>query len=126
MAEVSIEINGRKYRMACEDGQEDHLQRLGQRFDQHVSSFKGDFGEVGDTRLTVMAGIAVTDSLVEAERLIENLRAQLDEITRAGQSLADESEALETRFAARMSEAARKIELAASVVEAANEEGGER
>ncbi|UJQ94046.1 cell division protein ZapA [Mariluticola halotolerans] len=125
MAEVSIEINGRKYRMACEDGQEDHLQSLGLRFDKHVSSFKGDFGEIGDNRLTVMAGISVMDSLVEAERRLESLKAELDEITRAGQALAAESEELETRFASRMSEAARKIELAASVIEAANQDGAE-
>ena len=125
MAEVSIEINGRKYRMACEDGQEEHLQSLGQRFDKHVTSFKGDFGEIGDNRLTVMAGISVMDSLVEAERRLESLKAELDEITRAGQALAAESEELESRFASRMSEAARKIELAASVIEAANQDGAE-
>lgn len=125
MTEVSVEINGRKYRMACEDGQEEHLQSLARRFNEHVGSFKGDFGEIGDNRLTVMAGIAVVDNLVETERLLETVRAELAEVTQAGQTLATESEALETRFAARMSEAARKIELAAGVVEAANQDAPE-
>ena len=122
MSEVSVEINGRKYRMACEDGQEEHLQNLARRFNEHVGSFKGDFGEIGDNRLTVMAGIAVMDNLVEAERKIESLRAELDEVTRAGHTLAEETEALETRFSARMSEAARKIELAASAIESVNQD----
>jgi hypothetical protein len=39
--------------------------------------------------------------------------------------LADQNEALEKRFADRMSEAARKVELAAGVVEAANRDGQE-
>lgn len=120
MSEVSVEINGRKYRMACEDGQEPHLELLAQRFNQFVGNFKGDFGEVGDNRLTVMAGIAVMDGLVEAERQIASLKNQLDEMTRAGQALSDDNERLEKRFAERMSEAARKIELASSVIEAAN------
>lgn len=122
MSEVSVEINGRKYRMACEDGQEDHLQYLAGRFNEHVGSFKGDFGEIGDNRLTVMAGIAVMDTLVEAEKRIEALSRELAEVTHAGQSLAKENETLELRFAARMSEAARKIELAAGVIEAASAE----
>jgi len=119
MSEVSIEINGRKYRMACEDGQEGHLQELALRFDSHVNGFKGEFGEVGDNRLTVMAGISVVDALVEAEKKLEALRSELEQITAAGRSLADENEALELKFAQRMSDAARKIELAATVVEAA-------
>lgn len=121
MSEVSVEINGRKYRMACEDGQEPHLELLAERFNKFVGDFKGDFGEIGDNRLTVMAGIAVMDSLVEAERQLETLKTQLDEMTRAGQALSDDNERLERRFAERMSETARKIELASSVIEAANE-----
>jgi len=119
MSEVSIEINGRKYRMACEDGQEDHLQDLARRFNSHVDGFKGEFGEIGDNRLTVMAGISVVDTLIEAEKRIETLRSELEQITAAGRTLADENEALELKFAQRMSDAARKIELAATVVEAA-------
>ena len=123
MSEVSIEINGRKYRMACEDGQEDHLHKLAERFNTHVNGFRGEFGEIGDNRLTVMGGIAVTDDLVEAEQVIENLKAELAAVTEAGHRLADENEALEKRFASRMSEAARKVELAAGIVEAVNQDG---
>lgn len=121
MSEVSVDINGRKYRMACEDGQEAHLQLLADRFNQFVGNFKGDFGEIGDNRLTVMAGIAVMDGLVEAERQLEELKTQLDEVTRAGQALSDDNEQLERRFAERMSETARKIELVSTVIEAATE-----
>ena len=30
MSQVSVTINGRQFRMACEDGQEDHLTNLAQ------------------------------------------------------------------------------------------------
>lgn len=122
MSEVSVEINGRKYRMACEDGQEDHLRMLAERFNVHVSSFKGDFGEIGDNRLTVMAGIAVMDTLVETERKLEAMRGELSELTEAGRLLAAESETLEMRYAEKMSEAARKIEMAAGVLEKSSSE----
>jgi cell division protein ZapA len=61
--EVNVEINGRKYRMACEEGQQAHLIGLAERFNIQVEGLKGAVGEIGDNRLTVMAGIAVLDEL---------------------------------------------------------------
>lgn len=117
MAEVSVEINGRKYRMACEDGQETHLTSLATRFNRYIDEYKGAFGEIGDNRLTVMAGIAVVDELVEAERKLNALRAELESVTRAGSAVAAESEALEARFAAKLGDVARRIESIASAID---------
>lgn len=118
MPEVFVEISGRKYRMACEEGQESQLQALAARFDTMVDEFKGDFGEIGDTRLTVMAGLAVLDSLVEAERKIVALNERLAEVTRAGEDVAREYETMETRFARKMDDVARRIEAAATSIDA--------
>lgn len=117
MPEVNVEINGRKYRMACEDGQEDHLRGLAARFNEQVNAFKGDFGEIGDNRLTVMAGIAVLDSLAEVERKLARVQDELDEALRAGQSVTRQSVALERRFADQLSDVARQIDLASSAIE---------
>ncbi len=78
MASVSVLINGKNYRMACEEGQEAHLVALGERLDAYVSQLKGSFGEIGDQRLTVMAGVMVTDELVEMERKNKALQDELD------------------------------------------------
>lgn len=117
MPEVNVEINGRKYRMACEEGQEAHLLGLAERFNKHVDAFKGDFGEIGDTRLTVMAGIAVMDELAEAERRIARLKQDIASLTQAGEALTAESEDLERRFAKRLNEVARKIEAIATAID---------
>ena len=119
MSEVNVEINGRKYRMACEDGQEAHLEGLAERFNAHISTFKGSFGEIGDNRLTVMAGIAVMDDLVEAERQIALLRDELNKLTEAGAEMASQAEAMEVRFTRKLDETARRIEMAVAAVEAA-------
>ncbi|MGO8197587.1 cell division protein ZapA, partial [Rhizobium ruizarguesonis] len=34
MAQVTVTIEGKAYRMACEEGQEDHLTDLATRFDR--------------------------------------------------------------------------------------------
>ena len=119
MPEVNVEINGRKYRMACEEGQQQHLIGLAERFNTHVEGLKGAVGEIGDVRLTVMAGIAVVDELAEAERRIKALESEVLVLTRAGQEVAAEIEALEDKFAARLSDAAKALEGVAGVLDEA-------
>ncbi|KQQ61081.1 MULTISPECIES: cell division protein ZapA [Rhizobium/Agrobacterium group] len=77
MAQVTVMIDGKAYRMACEAGQEAHLTDLAGRFDQYVGHLKSQFGEIGDLRLTVMAGIMITDEMSELHRKIEMLEEQV-------------------------------------------------
>ena len=119
MPEVNVEINGRKYRMACEEGQQQHLIGLAERFNSHVESRKGAVGEIGDVRLTVMAGIAVVDELAEAEKRIKALEQEVLVLTRAGQEVAAEIEALEGKFAAKLSDAAKALESVAVTLDEA-------
>ncbi len=120
MAEVNIEINGRKYRMACEDGQESQLVQLGERFNKFVDNFKEEFGEIGDNRLIIMAGIAVVDALVEAEEKMEKLQAELDFLSSQNEKLNISCLELEKKFTDNMTEIAQKIEIAASKIETIN------
>lgn len=77
MAQVTVMIDGKAYRMACEAGQEEHLTDLATRFDRYVGHLKSQFGEIGDLRLTVMSGIMVMDELSELNRKIEKLEGRL-------------------------------------------------
>jgi cell division protein ZapA len=117
MPEVNVEIDGKKFRMACEEGQEQHLMELAERFNRTVLQLKGSFGEIGDNRLVVMAGIAVLDELTEAEDRIEALKRDITDLTAAGHALTSEAEELEQRFARRLSEAARKVEAIAQAID---------
>jgi len=76
MAQVNATISGRQYRLACEDGQEEHLQALAHDLDQRIIGLRAKFGEIGDTRLTVMAALMVADELTEAERNIRRLEEE--------------------------------------------------
>ena len=117
MPEVNVEIDGKKYRMACEEGQEQHLMELAERFNRTVLQLKGSFGEIGDNRLVVMAGIAVLDELAEAEDRIEALKQDIADLTTAGRELTIEAEELEQKFARRLSDAARKVEAIAQAID---------
>jgi cell division protein ZapA len=96
MSQVSVTINGREFRMACEDGQEGHLINLAHELDTRISGLRTKFGEIGDTRLTVMAAITVADELAEAGLRIKRLEEELA--------------ALQASVAAVLSTAAERIE----------------
>src|SRR5205823_8476948 len=77
MAHVSVSINGRQYRMACEDGQEDHLVWLAGDLDRRIEQLRAQFGEIGDMRLTMMAALTIADELVEAGKRLRRFEEDL-------------------------------------------------
>ena len=78
MSDVKIEINGRSYQIACEDGQEDHLQRLAGFLEKRLQDVISTVGQVGQDRLLVMAGLLIADELSDAFAEIDSARANPD------------------------------------------------
>jgi cell division protein ZapA len=115
MAQVIVRINGRGYPVACEDGQEPHLERLAAYIDQRVADLIKDIGQVGDARLLVMAALLIADELADAYDELQELRrpgtAQDGDATAARIAAAEEKAAagLET-LAARVAALASRIE----------------
>jgi cell division protein ZapA len=83
MAQVNVTINGRSYRMACDDGEEAHLTELAGRLDRSIAQLRTRFGEIGDQRLTVMAAITLADQHAEAEKALAELRAEIADLEEA-------------------------------------------
>lgn len=110
MAHVSVTINGRQFRMACDDGQEDHLLRLAAEVNEKVDQLKGAFGEIGDTRLTVMAAIMVADELADVRRRLKAAEAELGALRDARALLAERVTERETAMAGALDDAAASIE----------------
>ncbi|MDK1490561.1 cell division protein ZapA [Sinorhizobium sp. 7-81] len=109
MAQVTVTIDGKAYRMACEEGQEDHLSDLAARFDQYVGHLKGQFGEIGDLRLTVMAGIMVMDELSEVNRRLKNLETELGNLKSGRDVQLSEQARSEEALASALSEVTAQI-----------------
>mgnify|MGYP002630890508 CR=1 FL=1 len=66
MAQVAVEINGKRYEIACDDGQEAHLSRLGGYINTRVQELIAAVGQVGDARLLVMVSLLIADELSDA------------------------------------------------------------
>ena len=110
MAQVSVTINGRVYRMACDDGQEDHLSRLARDIDARIGQLRSAFGEIGDTRLAVMAAIMVADELSETRRRMRSIEHELEGVRDSRVAEVSRIEASERAFADAIEGAASRIE----------------
>ena len=110
MTQVSVTINGRQFRMACEDGQEDHLVNLARELDERISALRSKFGEIGDTRLTVMAAITVADELAEAGLRIKRLEEEIAALQNAQVATSDRNKAAQAAIASALSAAAERVE----------------
>src|SRR5450631_3806831 len=77
MNHINVTINGRQYRMACEEGQEVQLLRLAESLESRIATLRGKFGEIGDARLIVMAALTVCDELLDAGQRIRGLEQEL-------------------------------------------------
>lgn len=110
MAEVSVTINGRVYRMACDPGQEDHLARLGRELDQRIAQLRESFGEIGDTRLAVMAAIMVADELAELKRRLRTADQEIQSLKDARERAAQRNEEGEHALADILESTAERIE----------------
>ena len=77
MAQVSVTINGRKYRLACNEGEEARLEQLAGMVDEKIAGLRRAFGEIGDQRLVVMAALTFADELAEAREAAAAGREQV-------------------------------------------------
>ena len=110
MAHVSVTINGRQYRMACEDGQENHSIWLSGDLDRRIGQLRDQFGEIGDMRLTMMAALTVADDLVEAGKRLRRLEEELASLQDARAVATERAQATQAAVAAALNSAAERIE----------------
>ena len=110
MSQVNATIAGRQFRLACEDGQEEHLQELAKDIDQRIISLRRKFGEIGDTRLTVMAALMVADELAEMIQKMRLLEEDIASLQDARLVASDRARAASDAVIGAFNSAAERIE----------------
>lgn len=116
MSHINVTINGRQYRMACEEGQEVRLLKLAENLEARVVTLRGKFGEIGDARLTVMAALTACDELLDASHRIRGLEEELDALRNTRAVAADRARATQTAVANALNAAAERIEKTTQVL----------
>ena len=110
MGQVNTTIAGRQYRLACEDGQEDHLLALAKDIDTRVIDLRRKFGEIGDTRLTVMAALMLADEMVEMRTRMRRLEEEIASLSDAREASAERARAASDAVVGAFHSAAERIE----------------
>ena len=106
MSHINVTINGRQYRMACEEGQEVRLLKLAESLETRVGELRGKFGEIGDARLTVMAALTVCDELLDANARIRALEGELETLRNVRVAASDRAKATQVAVANALNAAA--------------------
>ena len=78
MAQVTVIVNGRSFRMGCRDGEEARVQELAAEIDSNVQRIKGGTKAVQDDRLFLMVAILMADQLWDARDELQKLRQMAD------------------------------------------------
>lgn len=110
MTEVTATIAGRQFRLACADGEEEHLQTLASDLDKRIVDLRARFGEIGDTRLTVMAALTIADELGEAMRTIRAREEEIAALNDARVAATDRAKAASSAVVHAFNSAAERIE----------------
>ena len=79
---VEITINKQIYKIACDEGQEDHIKNLSLLINDEVEKLVSSLGQVGDARLLLMTCLIIADKLNEEPNKVvsENYDSLAEEI----------------------------------------------
>ncbi|AHY56858.1 MULTISPECIES: cell division protein ZapA [Bradyrhizobium] len=116
MSHINVTINGRQYRMACEEGQEVRLLKLAESLEARIQSLRGKFGEIGDARLTVMAALTVCDELVDVGNRVRTMEQELTELRDFRNAAVERARMTQTAVVNALNAAAERIEKSTQVL----------
>jgi cell division protein ZapA len=110
MGQINVLIDGKQFRMACEDGQESHLESLAADLDSRIQQMRQSFGDIGDLRLSVMAGLMLADEVRDERRKADEFSAELAHREAERASSDQSGSRREAEIAAAISELALRVE----------------
>ena len=62
---VEIKINNKTYKISCGKGEETHIKNLSEIINKEVSNLVEQQGQVGESKLLLMACLIITDKMLE-------------------------------------------------------------
>ena len=93
---------------------------LARDLDVRIDGLRKKFGEIGDTRLTVMAALTLADALAETGQRIERLEDEVASLQASRANSADHARNAQAAVAAALSAAAERLEIITKRLKAAS------
>ncbi len=78
MPEVKVEIGGRAFEVACQEGEEPYLQAAAKMLDEEAQVLSAQVGRMPEARMLLMAGLMLADKTASFEDEANDLRAKLE------------------------------------------------
>jgi cell division protein ZapA len=103
MATVEVEISGRRYTVACRDGEEPHLRSVAAIVDEKAQEAAAALGNLGEARQLLFASLLLADELKER-------RAAPEAASEAAVATDDDAAPALERLAERMERLAERLE----------------
>ncbi len=75
MAQVTVRIGGYSHPVACQDGQEQHLQGMAAEVDRRIAALKAMGLQLGETRMLVLAALQLADEASDLREEVAALKA---------------------------------------------------
>ncbi len=110
MAQVTVGIGGRSYRLACNAGEEAHLESLALTLDRKIAEMRQSFGEIGDQRLAIMAALTIADDAHEVRRRVQEESQRAEAAEEEARLARQSSEATERSMLAALTEMTAQID----------------
>ena len=63
MADVEVLVSGRRYKLSCRDGEEDHLRALVRMVDGKAGEITASLGEMTEARTLLLSALLLADEL---------------------------------------------------------------
>ena len=79
MPEVTIQIGGRSFAVACQEGEESYLQSAAAMLDEEAQVLSDQIGRMPEARMLLMAGLMLADKTAAVEDRIKEVEAVLAE-----------------------------------------------
>ena len=81
MANVSIKFNNKEFLLACEDGQEEHLEELLIQINKKFNSLKNDLGNLGENKLLLITAVKIMDEYYETKKKVDQKKDELKDLS---------------------------------------------
>ena len=80
MANVSIKFNNKEFLLACEDGQEEHLEELLIQINKKFNNLKNDLGNLGENKLLLITAVKIMDEYYETKKKVDQKKEELNDL----------------------------------------------
>ena len=81
MANVSIKFNNKEFLLACDDGQEEHLEELLIQINKKFNSLKNELGNLGENKLLLITAVKIMDEYYETKKKVDQKKDELNDLS---------------------------------------------